>query len=245
MMRPGKFWLLTVLGAVVVSAVPGVGGGLGVAVLVAAFVMRRRAMGEQRRQVGVSDHRLALPSVQGAEVSVVGTGYHDGIDNLDEGFVAAELGREQGNRHDANAVAVWAGSPLQMTGYLPREVSAILAPRMDARRTRVSKTVARSSDGALRVVVPTPFDDGLGRNVMGTSDPKLWPSVLSPWGRASEYLEVEDEYRFRGQVASVFELAGIELDFDGSTIECEGTLASSSADPGTICLLYTSPSPRD
>ncbi len=235
MMRPGKFWLLTVVGAAMVSAVPGVGGGLALLVLVAAFVMRSRAGSESRRRVGLSDHRVALPSAQGTEVTVVGTGYHDGVDYLKQGVtVAAELRREKGNHYDTNAVAVWTGNPSQLTGYVPRELAAVLGPRMDATRTQMSRTVAQLGDGALKVLVPTPLDEGLGRSAMGTSDPRLWPSLWSPWGRATEYLEVEDEYQFRGQVASVFELGGVELDDDGSTLESVGVLASSLTDPSTV-----------
>lgn len=235
MMRPWMFWLLAVLGAAMVAAIPGVGGGLAIGVLVAAFVMRRRAGNQSRRRTALSDHHLALPRVQGMEVAVVGTGYHEGIDDLDEGaVVAAELRRERGNQYDPNAVAVWTGKPLQKTGFVPRELAAILGPRMDAARTRVSSTVAHLRDGALKVTVPNPFDEGLGRNAMGASDPKLWPSVKSPWGRATEYLEVEDEHQFRGQVASLFARGQVELDVEGSTVECEGTLALSSADPDII-----------
>lgn len=237
-MRPWKFWLLTVLGAAVVSAVPGVGGGLAVAVLIAAFVMRTR--GRPRRPAALSGPPPTLPGVKGTEVSVVGTGYYDGIDDLNEGAdVAAELRRDHGNQHDPNAVAVWAGSPLQMTGFLPRELAAIVGPRMDTMRTQASRTVGHLRDGAVRVLVPTPLDEGLGRNAMGTSDAKLWPTMVSPWGRAAEYLEVEDEYKFRGQVASVFALSGVELGVNGSSLECQGALALSSADPDTIFVVVS------
>lgn len=75
----------------------------------------------------------ALPVPQdGERVNVVGTRYHDGIRSLVPGGVPAVLRREPDNPHDHHAIAVWAGRPLAMTGYLPASIAAWYAPRMDA-----------------------------------------------------------------------------------------------------------------
>ncbi len=234
MMHPTKFWLLTVVGAAVVSAVPSVGGWLALIVLAGAFAMRRRS----GNRLAASGQLKALPSVQGTEVAVVGTSHYDGIDDVDDGdVVPAELRREHGNRFDLNAVGVWTGNPPQMTGYIPGELAVLVGPRMDASRTHTLRTIARFRDYSLMVLIPAPLNEGLGRKAMGASDPKLWTAVLSPWGRATEQLEIDDEYRFRGQVASVFALSGVELDNDGAELNLEGRIASSASDPNIIFLL--------
>jgi HIRAN domain len=41
-----------------------------------------------------------------------------------------ELRRDRANEHDVNAIQVWAGG--QHIGWVPREIAAALAPRLDA-----------------------------------------------------------------------------------------------------------------
>lgn len=83
---------------------------------------------------GQEDEGLAVLPVphDGERVTVVGTRCHDGIGALSLGGVPAQLRREPDNPHDRHAVAVWAGRPLAMTGYLPASIAVWYAPRMDA-----------------------------------------------------------------------------------------------------------------
>lgn len=221
-------WLLLVIVMVLVFTYPPV--GVPMAVLGGAgWLLLRRSKGT----VGV---RPGAAAIEGGEtrLRVVGTDHYPGLDKLNRGRVPVELRRDHGNADDANAVAVWAGKPMRMTGYIPSRVAAQLGPQMDQSGQSVIACTGEMGERGLSVLIPAAFSQAAVPAPV-VNDPRLRPVVLAPWGRVSEQLEVEDEYLHRNEVAAVLVNHGAVLNQFGDEVDgIEGLLALSDSDPSTI-----------
>lgn len=130
----------------------------------------------------------AVPDLTGERLIVVGTGYYSGIHQLASGIAPAKVRREPSNSHDPNAIAVWAGSPLQKTGHLSAYWAKRYAPLMDAAgNTAISVPAALESDGDLFVYMPDLTESPAPEPV---SQDGGWNAVVS-WGRCSQPVKIE------------------------------------------------------
>lgn len=181
----------------------------------------------------------ATPPMSAVSLAVVGLRYHDGMRYLRPGGHPAELRREPHNRHDRSAIAVWAGTPLRMTGYISADDAVTLAIHMDAIRVaRVPVEVRTDGAGRCAVLVPQIYALGLGYDGDEAADdhPRLWPTTLTVWGRTSEAIEVDGEALRRSSIAAVFAARGVTIAGDdgykrgSELIEIPGVLARPDPD---------------
>jgi len=99
---------------------------------------------------GQKAHRKS--SITELELSVVGLGYRMTPEKMER--VAADaplqvkLLREEWNEHDGNAVMVWLDEqPYHFhIGYLPKEVAAVIAPKLDAGELEITEAWLASVD---------------------------------------------------------------------------------------------------
>lgn len=190
------------------------------------------------------------PQADAVRLAVVGLGYHDGMRHLRPGAHPAELRREPHNSHDLNAVAVWVGEPLRMTGYIRADDAITVATHMDIGRVgRVAVEARIDGAGRCAVLVPWAYAPGLDEDDDQADDdfPVLWPTSLTAWGRLSEAIEVDGEALRRSNITAVFAARGATIAGDdgyergSELVEVPGVLAlpdpDLSSDNSTILVV--------